>query len=94
MLSMPQQTPGADAARVLTYPSELFRPSPRPATQRTAGPGDETDASDADGGSDNSLDEAARTEGEYLRKRLRDERGREPTEAELSEWLRQHTEGY
>lgn len=25
---------------------------------------------------------------------LRDELGREPTEEELDEWLRQHTEGY
>lgn len=51
-------------------------------------------ADETEGGADDSLDEAARNEGEYLRRRLRDELGREPTEAELNEWLRQHTEGY
>ncbi|MGH9942655.1 MAG: hypothetical protein ACRD9R_09915 [Pyrinomonadaceae bacterium] len=40
------------------------------------------------------LEEAARSEHEYLRGRLRDELGREPSEEELNEWLRQHTEGY
>ncbi|MDQ1522886.1 MAG: hypothetical protein QOE47_810, partial [Pyrinomonadaceae bacterium] len=29
-----------------------------------------------------------------LRGRLRDELGREPTDEELNEWLREHTEGY
>ena len=52
-------------------------------------PRDETDdAADA------SLEDAARGEQEYLRKRLRDELQREPTEEEMSEWLREHTEGY
>ncbi|MCA1613740.1 MAG: hypothetical protein LC800_06235 [Acidobacteria bacterium] len=90
MQPMPQQTPGADAAPARDYRPEHFRP----ATHRLADPGDETGAGDAGGGSDDSLDEAARTEGDYLRARLRDELGREPTEAELNEWLRQHTEGY
>ncbi len=91
MLTTPrQQTPGAEAAPAGNYLPELFRPAPRPATRRLVDSNDETDA----GGADNSLDEAARTEGEYLRGRLRDELGREPTEAELNEWLRQHTEGY
>jgi hypothetical protein len=40
------------------------------------------------------LKDVARTEREYLHERLRSELGREPTEAELDEWLRQHTEGY
>ncbi len=40
------------------------------------------------------LSEIARTEHEYLHQRLRQELGREPTEEELDEWLRQHTEGY
>ena len=44
--------------------------------------------------SEEKLDDVARTEHEYLHQRLRDELGREPTEAELDEWLRQHTEGY
>jgi DNA-directed RNA polymerase specialized sigma subunit len=40
------------------------------------------------------LSEVAETEHEYLHERLRQELGREPTEEELDEWLRQHTEGY
>jgi hypothetical protein len=41
-----------------------------------------------------SLADVAQTEQEYLHERLRKELGREPTEEELDEWLRQHTEGY
>ncbi len=40
------------------------------------------------------LNEVAKNEHEYLHERLRQELGREPTEEELDEWLRQHTEGY
>jgi DNA-directed RNA polymerase specialized sigma subunit len=40
------------------------------------------------------LKEVAQNEHEYLHERLRAELGREPTEEELDEWLRQHTEGY
>jgi hypothetical protein len=40
------------------------------------------------------LDDAAQSEREYVRERLREELKREPTETELDEWLRQHTEGY
>lgn len=40
------------------------------------------------------LEDVAQTEHEYLHERLRLELGREPTEEELDEWLRQHTEGY
>ncbi len=40
------------------------------------------------------LDKAARAERDFLRDRLRRELDREPTEEELDEWLRQHTEGY
>lgn len=40
------------------------------------------------------LQDVAQTEHEYLHERLRAELGREPTEEELDEWLRQHTEGY
>jgi hypothetical protein len=43
---------------------------------------------------DDSLDEAAETERDYVRSRLRDELGREPSEEETDEWLRRHTEGY
>lgn len=45
-------------------------------------------------GDDSSLDEAARDEREYVRHRLRDELQREPSEEEVDEWLRHHTEGY
>ena len=44
--------------------------------------------------SDGKLEDVAQTEHEYLHQRLREELGREPTEEELDEWLRQHTEGY
>jgi hypothetical protein len=40
------------------------------------------------------LDDAARNEREYVHQRLREELKREPTEQEVDEWLRQHTEGY
>jgi hypothetical protein len=43
---------------------------------------------------DAPLDDAAESEREYVRQRLREELKREPTEEELDEWLRQHTEGY
>ncbi len=40
------------------------------------------------------LEGAARAEHRFLHERLREQLGREPTEEELDEWLRQHTEGY
>ncbi|HZI18067.1 MAG TPA: hypothetical protein VEY09_05670 [Pyrinomonadaceae bacterium] len=40
------------------------------------------------------LEEAARQERDYVRRRLAEEMGREPSEEELSEWLRRHTEGH
>ena len=49
---------------------------------------------DEEGGATGSLDDVARREREDMRPRLRDELGREPTEEELDEWLRRHTEGY
>lgn len=45
-------------------------------------------------GANSGLEDAARGEHEYLRERLRRELNREPTEQELNEWLRRHTEGY
>jgi hypothetical protein len=45
-------------------------------------------------GTDNELEDVAKTEHEYLHQRLREELGREPTEEELDQWLREHTEGY
>jgi hypothetical protein len=43
---------------------------------------------------DDSLEETARREEDYLRERLRGELGRDPSDEELREWLREHTEGY
>ncbi|MDQ3743161.1 MAG: hypothetical protein M3444_02145 [Acidobacteriota bacterium] len=48
----------------------------------------------ADKGRDDSLEDAARDERRYARERLRQELGRDPTEEEVNEWLRQQTEGY
>lgn len=52
------------------------------------------DKSETVGQGDATLEEAAERERDYLRGRLRDELRREPTEEELNEWLREHTEGY
>ncbi len=52
------------------------------------------EANGPDDPGDAPLDDAARGEREYVRRRLREELQREPTEGELDEWLRQHTEGY
>ncbi len=52
------------------------------------------EAEEPEEGGDEPLDDAARDEREYVRRRLREELQREPTESELDEWLRQHTEGY
>jgi hypothetical protein len=46
------------------------------------------------GRANESLAETARTEREYLRERLRAELGHNPSDEELDEWLREHTEGY
>ncbi len=54
-------------------------------------------AADADGeanGAEGQLADAARAERDYVRERLAAELRREPTEEELDEWLREHTEGY
>jgi hypothetical protein len=44
--------------------------------------------------SKDDLEEAAEDEHEYLRNRLREELKREPTEEEMDEWLRRHTQSY
>lgn len=54
---------------------------------------DENNDAEAAATSDN-LEDVAETEHQYLHERLRAELGREPTEAELDEWLRRQTEGY
>ena len=55
---------------------------------------DVNDETPARGDAGEPLEEAVREEREYVRRRLHDELGREPSEEELDEWLRQHTEGY
>lgn len=52
------------------------------------------EAVEPDDAVDAPLDDAAQSERDYVRQRLREELKREPTEDELDEWLRQHTEGY
>ncbi|HLM56526.1 MAG TPA: hypothetical protein VK422_10465 [Pyrinomonadaceae bacterium] len=47
-----------------------------------------------DGEGDNTLEGAARDSREYVRERLRQELNRAPSEEEVSEWLREHTESY
>ena len=51
-------------------------------------------SNESEEGGNNSLEDVVEDEQEYLRERLRDELKREPTEAELDEWQRRHTEGY
>ena len=41
-----------------------------------------------------TLADAARDEREVARDHLREELNLDPTDAEIDEWLRQHTEGY
>lgn len=41
-----------------------------------------------------TLADAARDEREVAASRLREELNRDPTDAEIDEWLRHHTEGY
>ena len=41
-----------------------------------------------------TLEDAARDEREVAARRLREELSRDPTDEEIDEWLRQHTEGY
>jgi len=52
------------------------------------------ESSEPVGDGEATLEEAAAREREYLRSRLRDELKRDPTDEELDEWLREHTEGY
>jgi hypothetical protein len=47
-----------------------------------------------DNNDDSELGDAAQAETEFVRQRLRAELGRDPTEEELDEWLREHTESY
>jgi hypothetical protein len=53
-----------------------------------------TDEENGATGENAKLEDVAEREHEYLHRRVREDLGREPTEEELDEWLRQHTEGY
>jgi hypothetical protein len=62
---------------------------------RAIGPDDPSAEGRAEGeGGEPELEEVAREEHEYVRRRLREELKREPTEEEMDEWLRQQTEGH
>jgi DNA-directed RNA polymerase specialized sigma subunit len=50
------------------------------------------DSPETNGGE--TLADAARDEREVAADRLREELNRDPTDAEIDEWLRHHTEGY
>ena len=50
------------------------------------------DSSETQGG--DTLADASRDEREVAAERLRGELGRDPTDEEVDEWLRRHTEGY
>jgi hypothetical protein len=55
------------------------------------------ESAEAEPGADDNdagLKDAARDGQEYVRQRLLEELKREPTEEEMDEWLREHTEGY
>lgn len=41
-----------------------------------------------------SLEDLGRSERDYVRERLRRELNRDPTDEEVNDWLRNHTEGY
>jgi len=53
-----------------------------------------TEAKQSETGASNELKQVAREEEEFIKQTLKENLGREPTEDEVSEWLREHTEGY
>ena len=57
-----------------------------------AGTNEAQGAAETAGG--DTLADAARDEREVAAERLREELNRDPTDAEIDEWLRHHTEGY
>lgn len=59
-------------------PAPLFGPQGEPSGEETSP----------------TLEDAARKERGYVRERLKEELGRDPSEEEVDEWLRKHTEGY
>jgi len=71
--------------------AEISRVSRQTAIERFDASSEETTEPD---NPETPLEDAAQSERDYVRQRLREELKREPTESELDEWLRQHTEGY
>ncbi|HEY0004909.1 MAG TPA: hypothetical protein VGB17_08865 [Pyrinomonadaceae bacterium] len=59
-----------------------------------AAPDDSSPGKPQPGETDPELEDVARRERDYVRQELREELEREPTEEEVDQWLRQHTEGY
>ncbi len=53
-----------------------------------------TNSTDEPPENDSSLEALVRQEQSIARERLREELGREPTQAEIDEWLNEQTEGY
>lgn len=79
--------PGACGWLVAFVPARPVSASPDPAPESA---GDEAGVDESDTG----LSDAVRSEREYVRRRLRQELQREPSDEEMDEWLRKHTEGY
>jgi hypothetical protein len=75
-----------------TSPRDGAGSSPRAGTTPETVEASDGDAASAGGG--NSLEDAARDGREVAGARLREELGREPTEAEIDDWLQRQTEGY
>lgn len=93
-----RQTPEPDAGAVsrISHPPSLSQDGRRdsPDEDRASGLLAADQSPDEENGASDTLDDVARRERDDMRPRLRDELGREPTEEELDEWLRRHTEGY
>jgi hypothetical protein len=53
-----------------------------------------TEAKQSEPDASNELKQVAREEEEFIRQTLKQNLGREPTEDEVSDWLREHTESY
>jgi hypothetical protein len=90
---MVSQRPGAHMsssnASIWVPVERIVEQSPRKLWMNTG----EGSVQPAENGGDD-LTEAGKEEQEYVRKRLSEELGREPSKEEIDEWLRQHTESY
>jgi hypothetical protein len=89
-----REEPGKTSSLASKRRAEGCGPSPHGILSTEENPSTESTEESTEESADHELEDAARTERDYLRQRLREELQREPTEQELDEWLRQHTEGY